>query len=330
MNLSTEYLGLKLKNPLMPGASPLADNLDTVRQLEDAGAAAIVLHSLFEEQITLEKQERLRHVEMHTESFAEALSYFPQTDDFPRTPDQYLEHIAQIKAAVGIPVIASLNGLTPGGWIEYAQKMQQAGADALELNFYEISTDPVNTAVDVEVRAIETLLAIKEIVRIPVAVKLSPFFSSLPNFAAELVAAGAAGLIFFNRFYQPDINIEELEVQPTLHLSEPHELLLRLRWLAIVSASVETSYAVTGGVHCASAALKAIMAGANAVQMVSILLKRGPKFLQTILNELENWLEQHEYDSIQQLRGSMNLRKTPDPSAFERGNYIRILQSWRF
>jgi len=329
MNLTTDYLGLKLKNPLMPGASPMADNLDIVRQLEDAGASAIVMHSLFEEQIALEERAQLHHMQMHADSFGEALSYFPETEDFSLTPDRYLHHLARIKEAVGIPVVGSLNGVTPGGWVEYARKMEQAGADALELNFYEISTDPVNSAVDVEVRAIETIQAVKEIVKIPVAVKLSPFFSSLPNFASEMVAGGASGLIFFNRFYQPDIDIEGLEVQPSLHLSEPNELLLRLRWLAIVSATLDTSYAASGGIHSATDALKAIMAGAHAVQMVSILLKRGPKFLKTILNELENWLEQHEYDSISQLRGSMNLAKTPDPSAFERANYIRILQCWR-
>jgi dihydroorotate dehydrogenase (fumarate) len=314
----------------MPGASPLADNLDTVRALEDAGAAAIVMHSLFEEQIALENREIVRSVDMHMDSSPEALSYLPEMDDYTRTPDEYLEHLARLKSAVGIPVFTSLNGLTPGGWVEYAREMEQAGADAIELNFYEISTSASENALDLEARAIGTLRAIKQIVKIPVAVKLSPFFSSLPNFAAGLVAAGADGLIFFNRFYQPDIDIEELEVLPALHLSEPNELNLRLRWLAIVSACVETSYAVTGGVNCAGAALKAIMTGANAVQLVSILLKRGPQFLETILNELDSWLEQHEYESVAQLRGSMNLKKSPDPSAFERGNYIRILQSWRF
>lgn len=328
MNLTTDYLGLKLKHPLMPGASPMATNLDYVRRLEDAGAAAIVLPSLFEEQILLEEDARLHHVEMHADASGEAASYLPRMEDFHLTPDQYIGQIVCIKAAVEIPVIASLNGVTPGGWINYAKSMQQAGADAIELNFYDLPTNPEDSALDVEARAIDILEAVKETVRIPVAVKLSPFFSSLPNFASELTGAGADGLIFFNRFYQPDLNIEELAVQPVLHLSDPSELTLRLRWLAIVSACVKTSYAASGGVHSATDALKAIMAGAHAVQMVSILLKRGPEFLRTVLHELKNWLEQHEYESIQQMRGCLNLQKTPDPSAFERGNYLHILQGW--
>jgi len=329
MDLSTEYLGLKLKNPLMPGASPMVDSLDLVRKLEDAGASAIVMHSLFEEQINLEQNALLHHIEMHSESFGEAVGYFPQAEDFEFAPDQYLEKVAQIKASVSIPVIASLNGVTPGGWVDYARGIQQAGADALELNFYEIPTDPEESALDVETRAIEILALIRENVSIPVAVKLSPFFSSLPNFASELVAAGANGLILFNRFYQPDLDLEELAVLPSLQLSTPAELRLRLRWLAIVSASVDTSYAASGGVHCAQDALKTVAAGAHAVQMVSILLKRGPEYLSTVLNEFTSWLETHEYESVSQLRGSMNLRKNPDPGAYERANYLRVLQGWR-
>lgn len=329
MNLVTEYLGLKLKNPFIAGASPMVDSLDVVKRLEDAGAAAVVMHSLFEEQIKMEEKSLLEDVEMHKESFGEALNYFPVADEFLYTPDQYLEQLIRLKAAVSIPVIASLNGITPGGWIDYAKGMQQAGADALELNFYDLPTDPERTASDVEARAIHILTTIKQNVNIPVAVKLSPFFSSLPNFATKLVAAGAGGLIFFNRFYQPDLDIEELDVKPTIQLSDPAELRLRLRWLAIVSACVDTSYAASGGIHTASDALKAVMTGAHAVQMVSILLKRGPDYLQTILHEFESWLEQHEYESISQLRGCMNLRKTPNPAAFERANYMRILQGWR-
>jgi dihydroorotate dehydrogenase (fumarate) len=329
MNLTTEYLGLTLKNPLMPGASPMTANPDFVRRLEDAGAAAIVMNSLFEEQITLEENARLHHVEMHTESFSEALNYFPQMDDFLFTTQQYLDQIALIKESVSVPVIASLNGVTPGGWVDCASKIAEAGADALELNFYDIPTDPDDSALDVEMRAIQIVLAIKQCVKIPFAVKLSPFFSSLPNFSADLVAAGADGLIFFNRFYQPDLDIEELAVQPALRLSDSSELLLRLRWLAIVSACVDTSFAAGGGVHGATDALKAIMSGAHAVQLVSVLLKRGPEYLQTVLNEMVDWLDQHEYESIPQIRGCMNMKKSPDPSAFERGNYMRVLQGWR-
>lgn len=329
MNLETEYLGLKLKNPLMPGASPLADNLDHVRRLEDAGASAIVMRSLFEEQLQLEEQARYTHIEMHAESFGEAQSFFPAAEDFSLSPGQYLDQIVRIKSAVQIPVIASLNGVTPGGWVECAANLELAGADALELNFYDLPTDISCDAADVETRAIELLQIIRQNVKIPIAVKLSPFFSSLPNFSAALAGSGADGLVFFNRFYQPDIDIEELEVTPTLHLSDPSELNLRLRWLAIISATVDTSYAVSGGVHSATDAIKAIMTGAHAVQMVSVLLKRGPAFLGTVLAELTHWLEEHEYESVAQLRGCMNLKKTPDPAAFERANYLRILQGWR-
>ena len=329
MNLATTYLGLKLKNPLMPGASPMVNHLDNVRRLEDAGASAIVMHSLFEEQVRMEEQARHFQMAMRSESSGDAVNYFPDMDDFPLAPDQYLERIVRIRGAVEIPVIGSLNGVTPGGWVEYARMMQQAGAHALELNFYELSAVPANAAVDVEIRAIETLQAVKEVVRIPVAVKLSPFFSSLPNFASELVDNGADGLIFFNRFYQPGINIGGLEVEPALQLSDPSELCLRLHWLAIVSACVKTSYAASGGVHSAHDVIKAVMAGADAVQMVSILLKRGPDFLKTVLNELECWLLQHDYESLTEFRGCMSLEKTTEPSAFERAGYHRMLRGWR-
>jgi dihydroorotate dehydrogenase (fumarate) len=329
MNLETEYLGLKLKNPFIVGASPMSDNPEVLQRLEAAGAAAIVMHSLFEEQITMEENSLLNDVESHADSFGEALNYFPLTDDYMFTPDQYIEQIMRIKQAVTIPLIASLNGVTPGGWVDYARGMEQAGADAIELNFYDVPTDPECSASDVEGRALEIMALVRENVKCPVAVKLSPFFSSLPHFASELVAAGANGLVFFNRFYQPDIDIEELTVKNDLHLSTSAELRLRLRWLAIVSAQVNTSYAATGGIHNATDALKSIMAGANAVQMVSVLLKRGPEYLQTVINEYTSWLLNHEYESTSQLHGCMNLKKTPDPAAFERGNYLRILQGWR-
>lgn len=329
MKLETEYLGLKLRNPFVVGASPMVNNPDTLRRLEDSGAAAIVMHSLFEEQITMEENSLLRDVDTHADSFGEALNYFPLSEDFVLTPDQYIEQILRIKQTISIPLIASLNGVTPGGWIEYARSMEQAGADAIELNFYDVPTDPECSASDVEGRAVEIMSLVRENVKCPVAVKLSPFFSSLPHLSAALVAAGANGLVFFNRFYQPDIDIEELTVKTDLHLSTSAELRLRLRWIAIVSAYVKTSFAATGGIHNATDALKAIMAGAHAVQMVSVLLKRGPEYLQTVLNEYAAWLDKHEYESTTQLRGCMNLAKTPDPAAFERGNYLRILQGWR-
>ncbi len=329
MNLSTEYLGLKLKNPLMPGASPMAGNLDMAKRLEDAGASAMVMFSLFEEQMVLSERAKYHQADINPGYFEERADWQPRESDFPLAPDEYLALIGRLKTALGIPVIASMNGVSPGRWIEHARNIEQAGADALELNFYEVSTDEINSAVDVEVQAIEMVETITQSLKIPVAVKLSPFFSSLPHFASNLVSAGARGLVFFNRFYQPDILIEELETRPSLHLSDPGELLLRLSWLAIVSASVETTYAASGGIHNAAGAIKAIMAGAHTVQLVSILLKRGPEFLQTMLNEMENWLGHHGYQSLAQLRGVMNLRKTGDPAAFERTNYIRVLQQWR-
>lgn len=329
MNLRTKYLGLELKNPLMPGASPLVDNIDTVRRLEDAGAAAIVMHSLFEEQINNERDQYDWNYERHTGFFAEAQSFMPDPAEFELTPERYLAQIAKIKDAVDVPVIASLNGTSIGGWVGYARLMEEAGADALELNFYFLSTSPDESGADVVARATEILREVKGKIGIPVALKLSPFFSALPHVAQTLVTAGADGLVLFNRFYQPDIDIEALEVVPSLRLSDSSELNLRLRWLAILSASVETSYAATGGVHSAEDAIKALMAGAHAVQMVSALLKRGPNWLGGILSEMTRWMEEHEYESLDQLRGSMSLKHCPDPAAFERANYLRILQGWR-
>ena len=328
MNLTTEYLGLKLKNPLMPGASPLADDLGTIRRLEDAGAAAIVMHSLFEEQITFERNALARDVEAHMESFAEATSFLPNEDDFDQTSEQYLELIGKIKAAVSVPVIASLNGTTPGGWTAHAKLIQEAGADALELNYYDLPSDPCRSGAEIEQRALDLVESIRKEVSIPIAVKLSPFFSSLPHFVKRLAGAGANGVVLFNRFYQPDINIEDLDVDSVLELSTSAELRLRLRWLAVLSAQVETSYAATGGVHSAEDAVRAIMAGAHAVQMVSAVLRNGPGHLATVLENLTQWLEEHEYDSVAQMRGTMNLKHCPDASAFERANYLRLLKSW--
>lgn len=327
-DLTTRYLGLTLPHPLMPGASPLVDDLDTVRRLEDAGAAAIVMHSLFEEQIVAEEMAAVDHIERHAGSFPEALSFFPGVEAFALGPEEYLEHIRRIKAAVQVPVIASLNGASPGGWLAFARWMEEAGADALELNVYFLATDPEESAAEVERRILDMLRAVKAQVRIPVAVKLSPFHSALAHLARELDRAGADGIIVFNRFYQPDIDAEELEVARTLHLSDSTELLLRLRWLAILSGRVRPSLAVTGGVHSALDAVKAVMAGAHAVQMVSALLRRGPGHLAAVLREMRAWLEEHEYESLDQMRGNMSLLRCPDPKAYERANYMEILQSW--
>jgi len=329
MRLATTYLGLKLAHPLMAGASPMVDDMGMVKRLEDAGASAIVMHSLFEEQITREEQGTIMDMQLSSNNSAEALSYFPQPDDFRLGPEKYLEQVRRIKAAVAVPVIASLNGTTPAGWLHYGKLMQEAGADALELNVYYIPTDATESATDVEKRTLDIVKAVKSEVQIPVSVKLSPFFSSLAHFAVELEAAGADGLVLFNRFFQPDINVEELLAEPSLQLSSPADLLLRLRWLAVLHGHVKGSLAVTGGVHDGIGALKAIMAGADAVQMVSALLIHGPDRLAQTRATLSEWLEEHEYESLAQARGSMSLLKSPNPQAFTRANYMRILNGWK-
>jgi dihydroorotate dehydrogenase (fumarate) len=329
MSLTTHYLGLKLSSPFMPGASPLVDDLDMVRRLEDAGAAAIVMHSLFEEQISLEQHATIYHMEMYADAFAEVRGYFPEPAQFALGPEQYLEQISRIKQAVAVPVIASLNGATAGGWTRYAGLIQEAGADALELNIYYLPTDPNEPTEAVERRAIDVLRCVKAGVRIPVALKLSPFYSALPALVAELERGGADGLVVFNRFYQPDIDLENLEVVPKVNLSTSQELLLRLRWLSILSSQTRMSLACSGGVHNAEDALKAIMCGAHAVQLVSALLRHGPKHLKKVKQDVITWMEEHEYFSLAQLHGSMNLSRCPDPAAFERANYMRTLQSWR-
>ena len=329
MKLQTTYLGLPLKNPVMPGASPLVDQLDNVRRLEDAGAAAIVMHSLFEEQITREQLAEFAHTENPAESFSEATSYFPRMEDYALGPDRYLEQIAKIKSMVEIPVIGSLNGTSLGGWTDHAKLIEQAGADALELNVYYIATDPDEPGVAVEQRTLDILQAVKETVSIPIAVKLSPFFSSPGHFAKQLDALGAAGVILFNRFYQPDIDIEELEATHKLDLSNSTELRLRLRWAAILHGHIKADIGVSGGVHTTEDIIKAIMCGGSAVQVVSSLLKYGPSHIGSLIQGLRHWLEDHEYDSVDQMRGSMSLRNCPDPSVFERANYLRVLQLWK-
>jgi dihydroorotate dehydrogenase (fumarate) len=328
MDLSTTYLGLRLAHPIFPGASPMADDLDHVKQLEDAGASAIVLRSLFEEQILREQMGATDHIHAHEGSHAEALSFLPATSVFALGPDRYLEHLQKVRAAVAVPVIASLNGTTPGGWVSYARLMEQAGAHALELNLYTIPTDAEEGALVVEERGLAVVSSVAAAVKIPVAVKLSPFYSSLPHFTKRLGVAGARGVVLFNRFYQPDIDLEQLDVVHNLHLSDSSELLLRLRWLAILSGRTNLSLGVSGGVHTATDAIKALMSGAHGVQMVSALLKRGPAYLRTVIDEVVTWMETHEYDSVTQLTGSMSLSRCPDPSAYERANYMTLLQSF--
>jgi dihydroorotate dehydrogenase (fumarate) len=329
MSLTTHYLGLTLAHPFMPGASPLVDDLDVVRRLEDAGASAIVMHSLFEEQVHREQYATIYHMEMFANAFPEVRSYFPQAHEFALGPDQYLEQVRRIKQHVGVPVIASLNGITPGGWTRYASLIEHAGADALELNVYYLPTDPGEDTHAVEDRVLDVLRDVRAAVSIPIAVKLSPFYSAIPNLAAKINALGANGLVLFNRFYQPDIDLETLTVVPKVNYSTSQELLLRLRWLAILSAQSTMSLAVTGGVHTPEDAIKAVMCGAHAVQLTSALLRHGPSYLTRIREGVERWMADNEYMSLRQLQGSMNMSRCPDPTAFERANYVRTLQSWR-
>jgi dihydroorotate dehydrogenase (fumarate) len=328
MDLSTRYLGLELKHPLMPGASPMVDDLDTVKRLEDAGASAIVMHSLFEEQIRREEVTAFVHTESHEQSFAEALSYFPTSNAFALGPHDYLEQLRRIRQTVSVPVIASLNGYTLGGWLDYATLMQEAGADALELNVYQLATDPDESAQVVEDRTLEMVRAVRKAVTLPLAVKLSPFYTALGHFARRLDEERVDGLVLFNRFYQPEIDIEQLQVRRALHLSRSSELPLRQRWLAILSGSVKASLAVSGGVHTVVDVIQSVMSGAHAVQIVSALLQHGPGHLAMLRLELTKWLEEHEYDSLRQMQGSMNLASCPDPRAYERANYMMMLQGW--
>lgn len=329
MDLSTTYLGFRLPHPLIPGASPLASDFDTIRRLEDAGAAAIILPSLFEEQISADAVGTEQHMLAHEGSHAEAESYFPLAEEFAMGPDRYLEHVRRVSNAVQVPVIGSLNGTSPEGWLDYARLIQDAGADALELNFYHVATDPRQDGAALEQRLLDVVRAVKAHVRIPVAIKLSPFFSSFANLAHQLDEAGASGLVLFNRFYQPDIDPDALDAVPRLQLSDSGDLLLRLRWLAILSGRVRGSLAATGGVHTCIDAVKSVMAGAHAVQMVAALLLHGPSHLAKIRRELSHWLEVREYESLEQAQGSMSLLRCPNPEAFERGNYMKILQTWR-
>lgn len=327
INLKSTYLGLELPHPLVVGASPMVKDVGRIRQMEDAGAAAVVMHSLFEEQLTTEQLATSEAIDATAGQHAEALSYFPEPPEFSVGPHEYLELIARLKAALDIPVVASLNGTTLGGWLEHARLMAEAGADAIELNLYMLATDPTETGPSIEDRAVLMVREVKKHVAVPVAVKLQPFWTSLPNLAARLCSeAGADALVLFNRFYQPDIDPEELQVT-RLHLSDRSELLLRLHWLAILSGNVSASLAVTGGVHSALDVVKAVMCGADAVQLVSAIYRHGPQHLWRLRTELAQWLIEHEYESLEQMRGSMNLRRAPDPSAYLRANYMQVLQS---
>jgi len=328
IDLSTNYMGLDLKNPLVVSPSPLCEDIGNIRRMEDSDAAAVVLHSLFEEQITLESQELNRYLTQGTESFAESLTYFPDLGDYKLGPDEYLEHVRRAKNAVDIPIIGSLNGVSAGGWIGYAEEIEDAGADALELNIYYIPTNLSMTSEQIEQIYINLVRSVKASVDIPVAVKLGPYFSSMPQMARQLDVAGADALVLFNRFYQPDLDLENLEVVPNLVLSTSQELRLRLRWVAILFGRILADMAVTGGVHTAEDVLKAMMAGAKVAMMTSALLKNGIEHLATVRSHLLRWMEKHEYESIRQMQGSMSQRSVAEPAAFERANYMKVLHSY--
>ncbi len=328
MDLTTNYLGLKLRSPLVVSASPLSEDVDNIKRMADAGAAAIVLYSLFEEQLRQDRLELHRNLESGTNSFAEALTYFPEPEEFRLGPEEYLKHIAAAKKATRIPIIASLNGSSNGGWTSYAKQIQQAGADALELNIYYIPTDMDLTGEMVELTYLEILRAVKAEVTIPVAVKLSPFFSNFANMAKRLDKAGANGLVLFNRFYQPDIELESLEVKPNILLSTPMAMRVPLRWIALLHGRISASLAATSGIHRASDALKMLMAGADVTMLCSTLLRHGIPQIAAIERDLIDWMEEHDYESVKQLKGSLSQIKCPEPAAFERAQYMKALTSY--
>lgn len=328
IDLTTKFLGLTLKSPIVASASPVCESLDSIRRLEDHGIGAIVLPSLFEEQLNLESMALDSDLSRGADEFPESLTFLPDLKTYNLGPGGYLELIRKAKASVSVPIIGSLNGVSEGGWISYARQIEQAGADAIELNIYSLITDPKRTSADVERGYAELVRAVKKSVRIPVAVKLSHFFSTIANLAKQLDDAGADALVFFNRFYQPDLDIETQEVVPSLTLSRPTELLLRLHWVAIVFGHIKADLAITGGVHSAQDVLKSMMAGAKVAMMTSALLQNGVAHVETVRSDITRWMEEHEYESIQQMCGSMSQRNVPDPAAFERANYVRVLSSY--
>jgi dihydroorotate dehydrogenase (fumarate) len=328
-DLSTTYLGLNLKNPLVASASPLSQKVGTARRLEDAGIAALVMYSLFEEQIIHESLELDHYLTRGTETFPEALTYLPDAGTYSLTPDKYLAQVSALKKALNIPVIGSLNGVSKGGWTRYARLIQEAGADALELNLYFMVTDPGMKSEDVESAQVELVAEVKSAIDIPLAVKISPFVTALPNFAMRLVEAGADGLVLFNRFYQPDFDLDELEIVHSLDLSTSAEMRLPLRWISILYGKVKADFALTSGIHTATDVLKAMMAGAKVAMLASHLLQNGEQAVGPILNDLETWMREREYESIRQMQGSMSQKSVREPAAFERANYMKVLSSWR-
>ena len=328
-DLSTTYLGLRLKNPLVASASPLSKKLDRARNLEEAGIGAIVMYSLFEEQIIHESLELDHYLSRGTDTYPEALSYLPDGGLYAVRPERYLNQVAGLKQALRIPVIGSLNGVSKGGWTNYARKIQEAGADALELNLYYISTDVNMASNDIEDMQVELVAEVKSAISIPLAVKISPFVTSIPNFVNRLVEAGADGIVLFNRFYQPDFDLDNLEIIHTLDLSTSAELRLPLRWISIMSGNIDTDFALTSGIHTHRDVLKAMMAGAKVAMMASTLLYNGEQYVGPLLSELEHWMKEHEYESIRQMQGSMCQKSVKEPAVFERANYMKVLNSFR-
>jgi dihydroorotate dehydrogenase (fumarate) len=328
IDLSTDYLGLKLKNPLVPSASPLSKNLDTALRLEDAGASALVMYSLFEEELQSEDAMLDRFL-LHADlGHGEATGFLPDAGDFQSGLERYLAHLNQLKRRLEIPVVASLNGVSPSGWVELGRALEQAGADALELNVYHVAADMQASGTAVEARYIDLLTGLRQVVSLPIVMKLSPYFSSLPNFVRQLETAGAQGVALFNRFYQPDIDLEELRMADQLHLSTPDEALLRIRWIAILHGRTRLTLAATGGVHSQDEALKLLLAGADVVHLASCLLQHGPDRLTEILASMQNWMEEKEYESLAQMKGSMSQKNLPDPSLVARASYLRVLDSF--
>jgi dihydroorotate dehydrogenase (fumarate) len=328
IDLTTTYLGLQLKSPLVASSSPLSEKLEAARQLEKAGIAAIVMYSLFEEQIIHESLELNYYLDRGTLAFAEAMTYYPEVERYKLSPEKYLDKVRELKRGLGIPVIASLNGVSAGGWINYAKKIEEAGADALELNLYYLPTDADVTAGELEDRYVKLVETVRSSVHIPLAVKLGPFFTALPNLARRLAGAGANGLVLFNRFYQPDLDLDSLQVTPSLTLSRSEELRLPMRWIAILHGRVNADLALTSGVHTAEDVAKSLLAGATVAMMASELLKNGPGRASVVLSELTKWMEEHNYQSVEQMRGAMSQKSVAEPAAFERANYIKVLSSF--
>ena len=328
MNLTTHYLGMKLRTPLVPSASPLSQKIDNIRRMEDAGASAVVFHSLFEEQLRQDHRDLHFYLEQGTESNAESLSFFPEREEFKVGPEAYLEHIAEAKAAVAIPIIGSINGTTFGGWMKYAQEIEQAGADGLELNIYNVQSDADRNPADIEMEYMTILSSIKSQVKIPVAVKLSPFFTNFAQFARRLDRHGANALVLFNRFYQPDIELETLEISPNIMLSTPMAMRLPMRWIAMLYGRIGANLAATSGIHRAGDALKMLMAGADVTMLCSILLRRGIDHIKVIEREMREWMEEHGYDSVEQLKGSMSQKNCPEPSARSTCARSQRIQGW--